>query len=175
MSFAEKAQNIQLLLLDVDGVLTDGGLVLGTGEGEFKRFNVQDGMGLSLAREAGLKVGIITGRESEAVTRRAQELKMDELIQGSKEKVAALDLACEHHGLTRDQVAYMGDDIQDLGILLACGLSMTPRNGRPEVQVRVDLVTEARGGHGAVREAIEAILKATHRWDDLLRKYGAGS
>lgn len=162
-----------MLLLDVDGVLTEGGLVLGSNGFEAKRFNVQDGMGVTLAREAGLKVGIITGRESEAVTRRAHELRMDELVQGSKDKVATLEEVCARHDLEPSQVAYMGDDIQDLGILMACGLSFTPANGRPEVQQRVDLVTRARGGHGAVREAIEALLEGKGLWQETLERYGA--
>ncbi len=171
----QAAPQIQLLMLDCDGVLTDGGVILGTDEQEFKRFDIQDGMGVSLAKRAGLRVGVITGRSSHAVTRRARELHLDELIQGAKDKVEALDQVCERQGLTRSQVAYMGDDIQDLAILMACGLSLAPANARPEVLQRVDHVTTNRGGHGAVREVIETLLKAQGHWDKLVEDFLQGA
>lgn len=170
---AEKATRVELLLLDCDGVLTDGGVILGSGGAEFKRFDIQDGMGISLAREAGLKVGILTGRVSDAVRLRSSELRLDEVVQGSKDKIASLDEICQRHELARDQVAYMGDDLQDLEVLLACGLAFAPANARPEVRARVAMVTQARGGMGAVREVVEALLQAKGLWHGLLEKYGA--
>lgn len=164
----QKAAKIQLLLFDVDGVFTDGGVILGSQGFEAKRFNIQDGMGVTLAREGGFQVGIMTGRTSEAVSRRAAELRMDVLVQGSKDKVEALEKLCDTEGLRPEQILYMGDDVQDLGILTRCGVSMAPSNGRPEVRDRVDWVTQAPGGHGAVREAIEAMLRWTDRWDRVL-------
>jgi 3-deoxy-D-manno-octulosonate 8-phosphate phosphatase (KDO 8-P phosphatase) len=169
------AQEVRLLLLDCDGVLTDGGVILGTDGQEFKRFDIQDGMGVSMARRVGLKVGVITGRASDAVRKRAKELNLDALIEGAKDKVAALDEVLAEHGLNRSQAAYMGDDIQDLAILGACGFSLAPANARPEVRERVHFVTEARGGQGAVREAIEALLVAQGHWDQLVQDFAEGA
>ena len=139
---AQHDQRLRLiLLLDCDGVLTDGGVILGTDGQEFKRFDIQDGMGVSMARRVGLKVGVITGRASDAVRKRAKELNLDALIEGAKDKVAALDEVLAEHGLNRSQAAYMGDDIQDLAILGACGLSLAPANARPEVRAAVGEAT----------------------------------
>ena len=169
------AADVRFLLLDCDGVLTDGGVILGSDGQEFKRFDIQDGMGVSLARRAGLQVGVITGRTSDAIQRRAKELRLDTLIEGAKDKVAALDAVLKEQGFTRAEAAYMGDDIQDLAILAACGFSIAPANARPEVRARVDLVTEARGGQGAVREAIETILKVQGKWDELVQDFLEGA
>lgn len=174
-SLPPAAQDVRFLLLDCDGVLTDGGVILGSDGQEFKRFDIQDGMGVSMARRVGLKVGVITGRASDAVRRRADELHLDALIEGAKDKVAALDDVLASHGLARSQAAYMGDDIQDLAVLAACGLSLAPANARPEVRARVHHVTQARGGQGAVREAIEALLAAQGHWDRLVQDFAEGA
>ena len=174
-SLPSAALQVRFLLLDCDGVLTDGGVILGTDGQEFKRFDIQDGMGVSLARRAGLKVGVITGRRSDAVRKRAQELHLDALIEGAKDKVAALDEVLAGFDLERSQAAYMGDDIQDLAILGACGLSLAPANARREVREAVHHVTEARGGSGAVREAIEALLQAQGHWEELVQDFAEGA
>lgn len=174
-SLPDGAKEVHFLLLDCDGVLTDGGVILGSGGAEFKRFDIQDGMGISLARRAGIKVGVITGRASDAIRRRTKELNLDVLIEGVKDKVSALDSVLMEQGFARSEAAYMGDDIQDLAILGACGFSMAPANACAEVRKRVDFVTEARGGQGAVREAIEAILKVQGRWDDLVQEFVDGA
>lgn len=167
-----RAGAIRALFFDVDGVLTDGGIVLGSEGHEAKRFDVKDGMGVTLAREAGLLVGIITGRSSEAVARRGAELAMDEVVQGAKDKLAALREVAGRRGLALAEVGYMGDDLQDLAALLACGFSATPADGEAELRSRVDLVTERRAGFGAAREAIEFVLRAQGRWDATVRRYG---
>ena len=154
-----RSTNLQLLLLDVDGVMTDGGIILVGETEEAKCFCIQDGMGVTLARAAGLKVGIITGRKSAVVQRRAQELKMDEVCQGFFRKEEALDLLLDKHELDPSQVAYVGDDILDMPIMKRVGLPISVANARPEVKAHSVYVTQARGGHGAVREVIDWLLE----------------
>lgn len=156
--------------MDVDGVLTDGGIILGNDGLEIKIFNVQDGMGITLAQKAGLKIGIITGRESEAVLRRAQELKLDQVSQGHFNKLAPYNKIKEKYGLLDEEIAYIGDDVLDLGILNRVGLSVAVANARQEVKACVDYVTIASGGKGAVREVIDLILKTQDKWDNTLEK-----
>jgi 3-deoxy-D-manno-octulosonate 8-phosphate phosphatase (KDO 8-P phosphatase) len=160
----KKARRIRLLLLDVDGVLTDGGIYY-TPEGvEFKRFNAQDGYGVRRAREGGIKVAIISGRSAGAVESRAKEMGVDELHQGISDKVAVSRDIQLRFGIVNEEVAFMGDDLFDLPLLEAVGLSAAPTNARPEVRKLVDFVSESRGGDGAVREFIDFILK--HRGRD---------
>ena len=155
----KKARQIRMVLLDVDGVMTDGGIYY-SGDGvEMKRFDAHDGYGVVLARESGLKVGIISGRTTPVVDARMKDLQADEIIQGSSDKVAAVKEIKERHGLADEEIAFMGDDLFDLPLLNIVGLSAAPRNARPEVLAVVDVVTRARGGSGAVREFIELILK----------------
>ena len=155
----KKARQIRMVLLDVDGVMTDGGIYY-SGDGvEMKRFHAHDGYGVVLARESGLKVGIISGRTTPAVEARMKDLQVDEIIQGSSDKVAALGEIKERHRLSDEEIAFMGDDLFDLPLLNIVGLSAAPRNARPEVREAVDVVTRATGGGGAVREFIELILK----------------
>ena len=164
-----KASGVELLLLDVDGVLTDGGVILGAQE-EMKRFDIQDGMGVTLARRGGLRTGILTGRTSDAVSRRARELRIDELVQGAEPKLPAFEALLARLDLTPDRVAYMGDDLPDHCVLRRVGLSLAPANARPEVRERVDWVASRPGGGGAVREAVEMILKARGAWGDATRE-----
>ena len=165
-----RTRRVELLLLDVDGVLTDGGVYLGDGV-ELKRFDIQDGMGVTLARRAGLRVGILTGRTSSAVTRRARELAIDEVIQGANPKLPAFTALLERLGLDGTAVAYMGDDLQDLPVLGRVGLALAPANARPEVRERAHWVATASGGRGAVREAVEMLLSTRGEWGDLVRGY----
>ena len=154
----ELAKNLRLLLLDVDGVMTDGGIILtGSGE-ESKRFNVQDGMGIALARACGIKVGIITSRTSEVVERRAKELKIDAVIQGAVNKTDALYILLEKHRIEASQAGYIGDDIQDTPVMKQVGMPIAVQNAIPMVKECSVYVTRSTGGHGAVREAIEWLL-----------------
>ena len=155
----ELARGLRMLLLDVDGVLTDGGIILMDGEGEVKRFDVHDGMGVSLAQAAGLKVGIITARSSQVVLRRASELDIEEVFQGVSHKGEALDLLLKKYGFGPAQVAYIGDDLPDIPIMKRVGFPIAVQNAVAAVKECSVYVTGASGGHGAVREAVERILE----------------
>lgn len=168
-----KARKIKMLLLDVDGVLTDGTFVpAAAGDGsEPKRFHSRDGIGLVLARKAGLKLGLISGRRSSNVEARAAELEMHFVRLGVSDKLAALDEALAQESCDLSETAYMGDDLPDLAILTRAGLSATVEDAPIEVRSRVDYVTRARGGYGAVRELVELILSSQGKLDDLIRSY----
>jgi len=153
------AEDLELLLLDVDGVLTDGGIILYGEEGEAKRFNAQDGMGINLARAAGIKVGIITSRTSSVVSRRAQELGIDELLQGVQCKSQVLSTLLSKYDITADKIAYVGDDIQDLPIMRMVGLPLSVANAVASVKESSMFVSQKEGGYGAVREIIDWLLK----------------
>lgn len=157
---AEKASRIKLFITDVDGVLTDGRIVLGNNGEEFKFFHVQDGMGIKLAQEAGIKTAIITGRESQLVARRAEELAITEVHQNIKDKLGVFADLLEEYRISRQEVAYIGDDVNDLPILQEVGLALTVANGVDQVQSEADYITDCPGGQGAVREAVELILEA---------------
>jgi len=158
-SLQAKAKKIKLLLLDVDGVLTDGSIILDSQGNEFKAFHVRDGHGIKMAQRAGIIVGMITGRKSEAVNIRARELGIQEVHQGSREKIAVYDAILSKYGLADEAVAYMGDDVVDLDILKRTGVAVSVADADPAVKPYVDLVTKAAGGRGAVREFINLILK----------------
>ena len=166
-----KAEKIKLLALDVDGVLTDGGLYIG-GEGEAcKRFNVQDGLGISCAIRNNLIVAIITGRQSEIVCRRAAEVGITEIYQGVKNKKEMLKELAVKHSLQLTEVAYMGDDLNDLSALSIAGLSCAPASAVQEVKERVHFIAAKNGGEGAVREVVETILKARGEWAQIVAAY----
>jgi len=165
-----KIKKIKLLLMDVDGVLTDGSIIYNSAGEETKAFNIQDGMGITLMRMAGLKTGIITGRRSAMVERRAGELKYDVVDMGHFDKLPRYRHILEQMGLRQDEVAYIGDDVQDLCILKRVGFSVTVANGRPQLKERVDYVTAAEGGKGAVREVIDLILYHQGKWAALIEK-----
>ena len=166
----EKARKVEMLLLDVDGVLTDGTFAR-QGEDEIKRFHSRDGIGLVLARRAGLKLGLISGRSSAAVVHRAQELSIDFVRLGASDKITAYREALAEAGLAEEQVACMGDDLPDLPLLLRGGLSAAPADAHVEVRSRVDYVTRARGGFGAVREVVDLILSAKGVLPELIEEY----
>jgi len=147
-----------MLLLDVDGVLTDGGIILIGRDQEAKRFNVQDGMGIGLARSVGIRVGIITSRSSDVVARRAKELNIDDVFQGAKRKTDVLDWLLDGNNIMASQTAYIGDDIQDIPIMKRVGMPIAVQNAVSVVKECSCYVTQANGGHGAVREAIEWFL-----------------
>ncbi|MCI5224281.1 MAG: phenylphosphate carboxylase subunit delta [Candidatus Electrothrix sp. AR4] len=166
-----RAKNVELLLLDVDGVLTDGTLFYSGAAEEIKGFNTLDGFGLRLLRDAGIAVGLITARSSEALNRRAGELKLEYIYTDCRDKVLGYKEILTLSGCSADQTAYMGDDWLDLPVLLRVGCSFAPADAAAEVRQRVDYVTGRAGGHGAVREACELILEAQGKYSALLEKY----
>ena len=166
-----KAKDIRLLLLDVDGVLTNGSLMYTGGTEESKAFNTQDGFGLRLLQEAGIDVGIITARKSEVVARRANELNMRFIYQGLPNKNEAFKDILKVSGLRPFEVAYMGDDWLDLVLLQQVGLAITPANAVREVQEVAHFITTRMGGAGAVRDACDLILEAQNLTKELLQKY----
>jgi 3-deoxy-D-manno-octulosonate 8-phosphate phosphatase (KDO 8-P phosphatase) len=155
----EKAQKVKMILLDVDGVLTDGSIIYSSNCGEIKVFNAQDGYGIVRAIELGLKVGIITGRESEIIKKRASELGVHELIQNAIDKVKPFQNLLAKYNLKPEEFCYIGDDILDIPLLKIVGFSAAPANARSEVKRIVDYVASSSGGNGAVREIIDFILK----------------
>jgi 3-deoxy-D-manno-octulosonate 8-phosphate phosphatase (KDO 8-P phosphatase) len=162
------AGQIKLLVFDVDGVLTDGGLYYGP-EGEaLKRFDVKDGHAIVMARLAGLPAAVLTARRSTMVEVRAKELQLLEAVQGRRDKRAALGELLHRHGIEPSACAYMGDDINDLGPMELVGLSACPSNAAPEVRKAASFISSHPGGQGAARELIELCLKATDRWSRAL-------
>ncbi len=159
-TFLAKLKKIKAIFLDVDGVLTDGTVIYGSDGSELKGFDSQDGFGITAAIKSGIRVGIITGRKSEVVERRAAELGIVDVYQGSIDKVTPLEKVKRTYALDKSEIAYVGDDILDLPILLKVGFSAAPANSVRQVKMRVDYVCKAQGGHGAVREVIDLMLKA---------------
>ena len=166
-----KARRIKLILMDADGVLTEGKVTYGNGNLELKSFDVKDGAGIELARKAGIKTGIISGRQSGALQRRAKELRIDEVHQKVINKVEVYKQILGRYSLRDEEVAYIGDDILDLPLLSRVGLSAAVADAHPEVKKRVDLVTTSTGGRGAVRELVELILRAQGKWDTIVQDF----
>lgn len=166
-----KARAVKILLLDVDGVLTDGSIIFSHEGEESKAFNTQDGFGLRLLQEIGLEIGVITARSSEAVARRCANLKMRYVYQGAGNKLEAYKEILSQSGCKPFEIAYMGDDWLDLVLLNRAGFSAAPANGVREVQEAVHYTTVQSGGHGAVREICELILEAKGRYQELLQRY----
>lgn len=168
----KKAKNIKLVALDVDGTLTDGSINIG-GEGElFKRFNAKDGLGITAAVRHGLRVAVITGRKGSIVQRRAEELGIaEDVMNGISEKKKALRALAEKYNVSLAEIAFMGDDLNDLPALLAAGLSAAPEDAAEDVKQRVEYIASHKGGHGAVRDLLELILKARGIWDAILEEY----
>jgi len=175
------ARRIRVVGLDVDGVLTDGGVYLGSANAEgadvpfeLKRYNIQDGLGIHLLRDCGLKVVIITGRVSDSVAQRARELRVDAVVQDPEaRKLTALMKIADDFGCTLDDVAFVGDDLPDLAVLRKVGLPVAVGNAVAEVRRAVHLQLYAHGGHGAVREFAEALLHARGEWIDAVERYVA--
>jgi 3-deoxy-D-manno-octulosonate 8-phosphate phosphatase (KDO 8-P phosphatase) len=163
---------VKILLCDVDGVLTDASVFIG-GAQEVKRFDILDGLGLVLLRRAGLKTGWVSSRPSAATKLRADELKIDFLVQQKEGKVAAVESLLARAGLSWAEVCYVGDDIVDLGVLTRAGVAVGVANGVAETKAVAHYVTKAGGGHGAVREVAELILKAQNKWTRLIADYSA--
>ena len=166
-----RAAALEWLLTDVDGVLTDGRLIYGP-EGEaWKTFDVRDGLGLKLAQRAGLKVGVLSARGGPALDRRAGELGLDAVVTRREDKPEAFREFLDEHRVRARRVAYAGDDLVDLPILLACGLSFAPADAAAEVRERVDHTLSSPGGRGAVREMVEWILRARGDWERAIEPY----
>lgn len=170
-SLINRAQAVKLLLLDVDGVLTDGSIPYTAAGEEIKTFHSRDGFGLNLVQKIGVKVGLITARKSEALARRAKDLKVAYLFQGARNKVAVFKEIIAELEISPSETAYMGDDWLDLPLLNMVGLAATVADAVPEVRKIVDYVAESPGGRGAVREVCDLIIKAQGRRDSLLREY----
>jgi 3-deoxy-D-manno-octulosonate 8-phosphate phosphatase (KDO 8-P phosphatase) len=161
---------IKLLVTDVDGVMTDGSIIYSSNNSELKAFNIKDGLGIRLAGLIGFHVVILTGRKSEAVTRRAAELGI-EVVQGQNDKSVGIRQITEKLGLTYDEVAYIGDDLNDLPAMHLAGYIFAPADSVEEIIEIANCVTEAKGGRGAVREAIEKILKSQNKWEEGKKKF----
>jgi YrbI family 3-deoxy-D-manno-octulosonate 8-phosphate phosphatase len=172
MDVATRCRPIELLLSDVDGVLTDGGVIFDNQGIEIKRFHIRDGLGVKIWQRAGHRFGIVTGRASHIVQLRAVELAIDLVRQGVDDKLQAVKQIIAEHGLKPEQVCFVGDDLPDLPVLRYVGLAVAVGDGSEDLQRVAHYVTKAHGGHGAVREVIELVLKAQGRWDDLVKKYG---
>jgi 3-deoxy-D-manno-octulosonate 8-phosphate phosphatase (KDO 8-P phosphatase) len=166
---------IKLFGMDVDGVLTDGGIYYGGGRLELKRFNAHDGMGVSLLREAGLVPFIITGRRGMATLRRGRELGIKEIHQGVGSKLPVVEAVAARYGAGLEQVAYVADDFPDLEVLLRVGFPIAVANAREEVKRAARFVTTSSGGDGAVREACEWVLRQNGQWDSLVDSYLRGA
>ena len=172
-ALADKIGKVKVLILDVDGVLTDGRIVISEDGQETKCVNVRDGHGLKRRRRAGVEVMFLTGRKSRVVEHRARELGVERVYQGALDKLAVLQEILNSTGLSPGQVAYMGDDIVDLPVLRRAGFSVTVSDAHEDVLKAVDLVTKNPGGRGAVREVCEIILKVQGKWEGLMERYRA--
>jgi 3-deoxy-D-manno-octulosonate 8-phosphate phosphatase (KDO 8-P phosphatase) len=169
------ASRIKLLVLDVDGVLTDAQIVLGLQGEEIKAFSARDGIGIKLAQFAGIEIAFISARASEIVARRAETLGVTEVHQGEKYKLPVVRRIARERGLDLSQVAYVGDDLVDLESIAAAGLGVAVGDACRDVMDATDYVTETPGGRGAVRETIEAILRARGDWDTTVRGFLSGT
>lgn len=173
------ARRVRVVAMDVDGTLTDGGLYIGAVAGErveFKRFDIQDGMGMKLLQAAGVQVWMVTGRDGQASRLRAEELKVDEfVVAGGKKtsKMKAFAQLLEKHGIGWDECCFIGDDLIDIPIMKKVALPVAVANAVPEVRACARVVTETPGGHGAVRELVETLLRARGTWTEIVDAYVA--
>ncbi len=167
----ERCGAIELLVLDVDGVLTDGSILIDDRGVEIKRFHVRDGGGIAAWRKAGKRVAILSARRSAAVEVRCRELGVETAIQGADDKREAIVALARSDGISSDRVCFMGDDLADLGALEWCGLAICPVDAAAEVIASAHYVTRNAGGRGAVREAIELILRVQGRWEEIVAGY----
>ncbi len=166
-----RCAKIKLLLLDVDGVLTDGRLYFNNQGDEFKAFNTLDGHGIKMLQKSGVKVGIITGRRSDLVARRARDLGIEILVQGREDKWTALGEILQEHPYDLEQIAFMGDDWPDLGVMARVGLALCPSNGHFSVVERAHWISPSKGGEGAVRSACDLIMHAQGSFEQALSAY----
>jgi 3-deoxy-D-manno-octulosonate 8-phosphate phosphatase (KDO 8-P phosphatase) len=171
-ALSARCQRLRLVLCDVDGVMTDGSVLLLPDGSEAKAFHVRDGLGIVLAHRAGLRTGLISGRRCQVVERRAAELGMAVVRQGVSDKRAALREILETERLRADEVAFIGDDVNDLPVMLEVGLSAAPADAPLELRAQALMVTDAPGGRGCVRELLEAILRARGDWERVVGPQG---
>jgi 3-deoxy-D-manno-octulosonate 8-phosphate phosphatase (KDO 8-P phosphatase) len=167
----ELARAARLIIFDVDGVLTDGGLFYGDDGEEYKAFNSRDGHGIKMLRASGVDAAIITGRTSRVVAHRARNLGIARIIQGAEDKLVSYQHLLAEVGLTPEETAYMGDDLVDLPVMRRCGLAITVPEAPIEVRERAHLITRQSGGRGAAREACEFIMRAQGTWAEQLALY----
>ena len=172
MGQAVETNAIRLVVFDVDGVLTDGSIIIDDRGIESKRFHVHDGFAIRAAMSIGIHVAILTGRSSRAVTHRARELGMTLLVQGHKNKGIGLETLCQRVGVEMEESAFVGDDLNDLPALLRCGYPIAVADAVAEVREVARYVTTAAGGAGAAREAVEHLLKRDGRWEEVMERFG---
>lgn len=169
----ELAQKIEMLVLDVDGVMTEGQIVMDDRGEESKAFNVRDGHGIKMLQRTGIIVAILTGRSSKVVACRARDLGIEYVVQGSLRKADGIKALCEQAGVTADRCAYMGDDVIDLPAMQQCSLTMAPLDAHQGVLKKVNWVSGFKGGRGAVRQAAEGLILASGFWDKVVKEaYG---
>jgi 3-deoxy-D-manno-octulosonate 8-phosphate phosphatase (KDO 8-P phosphatase) len=168
---SDRLKQIKVLLLDVDGVLTDGGIIYDDNGMETKVFNVKDGLGIRLLTNAGVQVGVVTGRSSKALHHRCKNLGIDHIFDGVDDKGAVLDVVFKRTGVPPEEIAFVGDDLPDLSLMKKVGLSIAVKNAHETVVENADTVTQCEGGAGAVREICEAILKARGIWDSIIKGF----
>ncbi|MCG8632787.1 MAG: HAD hydrolase family protein [Desulfobacterales bacterium] len=164
----EKLHNIRLLLLDVDGVLTDGSITYTDAGEQIKSFNSKDGLGLRLLMDSGVSVGIVTGRTSGALLHRCKNLGIDLIFDGIKDKAAAFEDIVRKTGIPGSRIGFVGDDLMDLPAMVRAGISFTVADAPEEVREHADITTDLPGGHGAVRQVCEIILKSCGKWDNIV-------
>jgi 3-deoxy-D-manno-octulosonate 8-phosphate phosphatase (KDO 8-P phosphatase) len=162
---------VQLLVFDVDGVLTGGEIIYTDAGEESKTFDVKDGLGIRVASESGLGLALITGRVSQVVQRRARDLRIHDVLQRVGDKVAALRALAQEKRVPLERIAFMGDDLNDREAMTLAGVAIAPADAAPEIRQLAHLVTDAPGGKGAARQAVEAILKAQGRWEQAVDRY----
>lgn len=167
----QRAAKVRMIIFDVDGVLSDGRLYYGPSGELFKAFFTRDGLGISLARQCGLKLAIITGRKSQIVATRGQELKFDAVYQGHLQKNEIYTQLKQEFSLTDEQIAYIGDDIIDLPVMVQVGFAAAVSDAADETIAEADLVSDYSGGNGAVRQIVEFILKAQGKWQKIIEEY----
>jgi 3-deoxy-D-manno-octulosonate 8-phosphate phosphatase (KDO 8-P phosphatase) len=171
-TIVEKARQIRLVIFDVDGILTDGSLYFGVEGGEYKVFNARDGMGMVLLQMSGVAIAIITGLTSHAVTQRMESLGIHHVFQGQRNKLEAFHQLCEKLQLTPQQVAYVGDDVNDVPVMSQVGLAITVADAHPWAVKYAHWQTQAAGGHGAAREICDFIMQAQGTFVEQLSHYG---
>ena len=171
MSIQAKLERVRLLLFDVDGVLTDGRVLIHADGSESKQFAIKDGLAIAVAQRQGLLTGLLSGRASAATLHRARQLGMAIVHDNVAAKLETYADILDAHGLRDEQVAYMGDDLQDLPVLARAGLAAAPADAAPEVRERVHWVSRARGGEGAARELVELVLRAQGKWDAVVGSF----
>ncbi|MDD5634142.1 MAG: HAD-IIIA family hydrolase [Candidatus Omnitrophica bacterium] len=169
----ERAKKIKILVLDVDGVLTDGRIVYGTYGDEIKNFDVNDGLGIFLLKKSGLKCVIVTAKGSRVVTKRAKELKIDKVYKDFHYKIEAYNKLCKKFKASPEEICFVGDDLIDIPILKRVGLAVVPTNAMEDVKKVAHLITEKSGGRGAVREVCDLIMKSQGTWETVTARYFA--